>query len=45
MRWAVIDSNNIVVNVVIWDGVSDWTPPEGCRVVKSDTLSIGDKAP
>jgi len=26
--WAVIDGDT-VVNTVVWDGVSDWTPPEG----------------
>jgi hypothetical protein len=26
--WAVIDGG-LVVNTVVWDGVSDWTPPEG----------------
>lgn len=44
-RWAVVDNaTNEVVNVVSWNGESPWTPPEGCRVVQSDTLSIGDKA-
>ena len=26
--WAVI-AGDTVVNSVVWDGVSDWTPPEG----------------
>jgi hypothetical protein len=26
--WAVIDGDT-VVNTVVWDGESDWTPPEG----------------
>jgi hypothetical protein len=26
--WAVIDGGT-VVNTVVWDGESDWTPPEG----------------
>jgi len=26
--WAVIDGDT-VVNTVVWDGVSDWSPPEG----------------
>ena len=25
-RYAVINSANIVVNMVLWDGTSDWTP-------------------
>jgi hypothetical protein len=43
-RWLVIttvekqDENGepipigAAVNVIMWDGVSDWTPPEGTRV-------------
>jgi len=42
MNWAVIDSNtNIVVNVVLWDGVSTWSPPEGCIAIQSDVAGIG----
>jgi hypothetical protein len=26
--WAVIDGDT-VVNTVVWDGQSDWSPPEG----------------
>lgn len=42
MNWAVVDmSVNIVVNVVLWDGVSDWAPPEGCTAIQSDVAGIG----
>ena len=30
--WAVIDGD-LVVNTVVWDGESDWTPPEGTELV------------
>jgi len=30
--WAVIDGG-LVVNTVVWDGVSDWSPPEGTELV------------
>jgi len=30
--WAVIDGDT-VVNSVVWDGVSDWTPPAGTTLV------------
>ena len=30
--WAVIDGG-LVVNTVVWDGESDWTPPEGTTLV------------
>lgn len=40
-RFAVVE-NGIVVNVVLWDGETDWQPPEGANLVRSDTLSQGD---
>ncbi|MXF49446.1 hypothetical protein GR294_23410 [Raoultella sp. Lac2] len=36
--WAVIDSNGIVVNIVVWDGSEEWLPPEGMTAV-----NCGDK--
>jgi len=32
-RYAVIDSNNVVVGVVIWDGATQWAPPEGQQAI------------
>jgi hypothetical protein len=31
-RWAVIDGNNTVVNMVEWDGQTEWAPPAGHTV-------------
>lgn len=31
MRYAVIDQENNVVNVIVWDGVADYNPGEGLR--------------
>lgn len=43
MRYVVVDiETNIVVNVIVWDGVTPWIPPEGTFAVRSDTLNIGD---
>jgi hypothetical protein len=28
MEYAVIE-NGVVTNTVIWDGITDWAPPEG----------------
>ena len=33
MDYAVIDSSGLIVNVVVWDGQSEWSPPEGCMAV------------
>jgi hypothetical protein len=27
MQYAILDSTKTVVNVIEWDGESDWTPP------------------
>ena len=33
MRHAIIQSN-IVQSVVVWDGVSAWSPPEGTELLQ-----------
>lgn len=30
--YAVIQ-DGVIVNVVLWDGQNDWSPPEGCTAV------------
>ena len=41
-RYAVIEvSTGLVVNVIIWDGESLWTPPEGCIAVATLVANIG----
>ncbi len=32
-RYAII-SDAVVSNVIIWDGVAEWTPPNGTTVVE-----------
>jgi hypothetical protein len=32
-RYAVINSENVVVNVIIWDGISPWSPPAGHQAI------------
>lgn len=34
MTHAIIDQNNIVENIIVWDGVTPWSPPEGSKIVK-----------
>lgn len=31
-----------VVNAVLWDGKSAWTPPSGMGIIQNSTLNIGD---
>jgi hypothetical protein len=32
VNYAVISDQGQVINVIVWDGVSVWQPPEGCTV-------------
>ena len=32
MSTYLVIKDNEVINAVVWDGVSDWTPPEGATV-------------
>lgn len=42
-RYAVVEiATGKVVNVIMWDGVSEWSPPEGTTAHRSDTASVGD---
>ena len=37
-----------VINTVMWDGVAEWTPPEGCTVVLETQVNdepVADSAP
>lgn len=43
-NYAIINSTNTVINVVVWDGKPPWTPPSGCIAVaipKSSSAGIG----
>ena len=33
MNYAIINSANLVINVIVWDGLPSWTPPDGCIAV------------
>lgn len=40
--YVVVDTAaGIVVNIIIWDGVAEWSPPDGCIAIQSDTAQIG----
>lgn len=34
MKWALVDERNIVRNVIVYNGVDKYTPPEGLRVME-----------
>lgn len=42
MRYAVVDSEDVVVNVILWDGVTEYDPGEGLALVRIQA-EIGDE--
>jgi len=42
MNYALI-SNNVVVNVILWDGASEYIPPDGHQLValQADEAEVG----
>jgi len=43
-RYAVCSPENKVINIIKWDGTSNWMPPKDHYVIKIDDISanIGD---
>jgi hypothetical protein len=40
MEYALIrESDNAVINIIVWDGVSEWAPPEGHRIEPYDPVA------
>ena len=39
--YALINNQNIVENVVVWDGASNWVPPENTTCVNIENLECG----
>lgn len=33
-RYAIVDKNNNVVNVTLWDGETPWQPGKGIKAIK-----------
>ena len=34
MRYALIDADGLVVNVIVWDGNAEYTAPDGLTLVQ-----------
>lgn len=44
MQWALVDGSNIVQNIIVYDGVSDYQPQDGLSLVEvNDWIKIGDE--
>jgi hypothetical protein len=41
MRHAIVNKDNIVVNVIIWEG-KEWLPPRDHLVIQNDKVDLGD---
>jgi hypothetical protein len=37
-RYAIVNSNGIVDNIILWDEASQWSPPEGMTMVKLEDV-------
>ena len=40
-NYAIVNSEGKVINMIIWDGVSTYSPPSGCQIIKTDNAAIG----
>ena len=41
-RYAVVDDDGLVLNVLVWDGATSWSPPTGTVAVPvGDEVEIG----
>jgi hypothetical protein len=39
MKYAILNADGICINRILWDGESNWQPPDGCTAVPdSDNL-------
>ena len=42
MRYAIVDdATKVVQNVIVWDGVTPYTPPAGTTLVNVDGIPCG----
>lgn len=37
-KYALVDPNNVVINIIVWDESSDWRPPEGHIIVNAEEV-------
>lgn len=43
MQWALVDKNNIVRNIIMYDGESPYTPPDWLTLMQINSwVNIGD---
>lgn len=42
-RHAIVNKENKVINVIIWDGSSSWQPPKDHQIIKDNNADVGDR--
>jgi len=40
-KYALINKQNIVKNVIVWDGETNWTPPEDMTCLNVENIECG----
>lgn len=41
-RHGIVDKDGRVVNVIVWDGVTEWQPPKDHTVIRHDEIDMHD---
>lgn len=43
MKWALVDSDSIIKNIIIYDGISEYSPPDGLNLTQvEDWLNMNE---
>jgi hypothetical protein len=40
-RYIVVTTEGDITNAIVWDGVEEWSPPEGSTAVEQAEYEIG----
>lgn len=38
-KYAIVNQSSIVNNIIEWDGVGQWSPPEGCTAIPTENAN------
>lgn len=43
MKWALVNNENLIENIISYDGEAEYSPPDGLQLIEvNDWLNIGD---
>lgn len=40
-KYALVNNQNVVENIILWDGEAEWAPPEGMQLVNVENVDAG----